>query len=76
MSTLPKQIKEKFKSEFEEAFLKVNNNMSVGFGEDDLGNPTLEVRLTNDKLKNVLPSNYQGLKVNVMVIGKIEPYKG
>lgn len=70
------RIKQEFKSEFKDAFTKVSNNMSVGFGKDGDGNITLEVRLANNTLKNILPNDYRGLKVNVVVVGKLSAQEG
>lgn len=74
--SLAKQIQDEFISEFRDAFLNANNNMSVGLGKNSVGETTLEVRLTNGKLKSVLPSNYHGLEVNVVVIGKVSALEG
>jgi len=66
-----KEIKDKFLSKFKDSFSKAGNNLSVGFGNDN-NKFTLEVRLKNDKLKSTLPEYYNGLKVNVKVIGEIK----
>lgn len=67
-------LKKQFITEYKSAFAKVGNNLAVGVGLDSKsGEPTLEARLTNNKLKTSLPETYHGTKVNIEIIGIIKP---
>lgn len=67
-----REVIKSFRNEFQAAFEAVGNNLASGLGKDkDTNNYTIEVRLTNDKLKSSLPVTYHGFKVVVEVIGTI-----
>lgn len=50
-----------------------NNHLAVGFGKDKLGNYTIAARLTNENCKDILPTTFEGFKVETLVIGVIVP---
>ena len=67
-----KQIKKDFYRDYSPALEAVGNNLALGIGKDaKTGEYTIEVRLTNNKLKSSLPETYQDAKVNILVIGRI-----
>lgn len=67
------KLARRFQKEYGPAFEKVGNPMAVGYGLDSkTGEDTIEVRLWYDKLKNTLPANYEGIKVNIRVTGVIK----
>lgn len=58
---------------YQPAFEAVGNNIAHGYGKDPkTGESTIELRLTSDKLKNTLPAEYKGVKVNIRVTGVIK----
>jgi len=66
---------EKLRNEFSPALEKVGNHIAYGIGKDpETKRDTIELRLTNDKLMNVLPKEYNGYKVNTIVVGEIIAY--
>lgn len=67
-----REIKKQFGAEYKDAFTAVGNNLSYGIGKDaSTGEFTIKAYLTNDALKTSLPETYQGVKVEVEVIGEI-----
>lgn len=61
-----------FRNAFGPAFIAVGNNLATGIGKDEVtGEYTIAVILTNDVLKSILPKTYQGIKVDVKVIGVV-----
>lgn len=67
------KLADKFRKEYGEAFEKAGNPMATGYGRDSkTGKDTIEVRLWYDKLKETLPTEYHGTKVNVRVTGVIK----
>lgn len=61
-----------FKNTFYPIFISGGNNLAVGIGKDNqTGEYTIAVRLTNDNLKDTLPQTYKGIKVEVEVIGVV-----
>ena len=74
MNTIEKvrEIKKRFADEYKDAFRAVGNNLATGIGKDAVtGDYTIVAMLTNDKLKSTLPEEYEGLKVDVEVVGVI-----
>jgi hypothetical protein len=66
-------LHKQFHKEYKDAFRAVGNNLALGIGKDRItGEFTLEAHLTNDKLKTLLPEEYHGIKVNVVVIGAVK----
>jgi hypothetical protein len=66
------KLQDQFVKEYAASFRKAGNNLAVGVGFDSkTGQDTLEVRLTNDNLKETLPTNYYGTKVRIEVIGVV-----
>ncbi len=65
-----KDIKNQFLDEYSEAFSRVNNHITVGISKEN-GDLILMVTLMNEKLKEILPTSYQGLKLNVKIISKV-----
>lgn len=67
-----KKLKKQFHDEYGDKFAQVGNNLAVGIGKDaNSGEYTIEARLINLKLKDTLPANYYGVKVNVSIVGNI-----
>ncbi len=77
MNTLEemKLVNRDFSRDYSAALEAVGNNLAVGIGKDaETGEYTIEVRLTNDKLKNILPETYQDAKVNILVVGRLKAF--
>lgn len=65
-------IKTQFLNQYREAFRAVGNNLAVGIGGDEkTGEYHIAVNLTNDKLMDTLPKEYDGVQVDVEVVGEI-----
>jgi hypothetical protein len=71
-----KALKYQFIKEFDTILTNGGNQLSIGIGKDGNSSKdedwTLEVRLTNDNLKDTLPKFYLGTKVNILVVGEIK----
>jgi hypothetical protein len=67
-----RNIKKQFATEYRDAFIAVGNNLATGIGKDSVsGEYIIVAMLTNDTLKNSLPDEYEGVKVNIEVVGEI-----
>jgi NifB/MoaA-like Fe-S oxidoreductase len=67
-----REIKKRFANEYRDAFRVVGNNLATGLGKDSVtGDYTIVAMLTNNKLKSTLPDEYEGVKVEIEVVGKI-----
>lgn len=68
-----RSAKDALLKDFGPALKTVGNNLSVGIGKNAAGEFAIAARLTNDNLKSILPSTYQGVEVQVEVVGPIYP---
>lgn len=66
-----RRLQKQLHQEYGSVFQKGGNHLSLGIGTNDLGEYTLEARLTNDKLKDLLPQKYDDVEINIEVIGVI-----
>jgi len=67
-----KVIAKQFREEYQPSFTKVGNNIMTGIGLGDDNELILRVYLTTKLLKNTLPTEYKGAKIETQVIGVIK----
>lgn len=68
-----KKLAKEIHDKYQPAFEAVGNNIAYGYGKDTkTGESIIELRLTSDKLKSTLPTEYKGVKVNIRVTGVIK----
>lgn len=73
MKDIDKLVK-KFGKEYASKIKALDNNLAYGIGFDDNGEQIIAARLSNENGKELLPTIYHGVKVDIRIIGKVSAY--
>jgi len=67
-----RKIKDAFKAQYYKTMEGAANHMAIGLGKNKNDEHTIVAMLTNDKCIDLLPRIFQGVEVDIRIVGVVK----